>query len=64
MSKPTLEAWLEGRRGDAGELVAGLGRLAAASARGGWSTPVCPGAKLGAIEPAPGSYVKVRFDQA
>ena len=28
MSEPSLEAWLEGRRGDPGELVARLGRLA------------------------------------
>ena len=33
----------QGRRGDAGELVAGLGRLAAGSARGGWWRRGSPG---------------------
>ena len=51
-----------GRRGDAGQLVARLGRLAARRARAGRCRRASPGARLGAIEPAPGSYVKVRFD--
>jgi len=63
MSKPTLEAWLEGAEETPGSwwpdwdawLRKRSGKLVDARV---------PGAKLGAIEPAPGSYVKVRFDQA
>ena len=63
MSKPTLEAWLEGAEETPGSwwpdwdawLRKRSGKLVEARV---------PGAKLGAIEPAPGSYVKVRFDAA
>jgi polyhydroxyalkanoate synthase len=63
MSQPTLEDWLKGAAETPGSwwvdwdawLKARSGRMVAAPR---------PGAKLGAIEPAPGSYVKVRFDSA
>jgi polyhydroxyalkanoate synthase subunit PhaC len=62
MSKPTLEAWLKGAEETPGSwwpdwhdwLKKRSGRQVAARE---------PGAKLGVIEPAPGSYVKVRFDK-
>jgi len=62
MSKPSLEAWLQGAEESAGSwwpdwhewLKKRSGRLVAARE---------PGAKLGVIEAAPGSYVKVRFDK-
>jgi polyhydroxyalkanoate synthase len=61
MSKPTLEEWVEGAVETPGSwwpewdawLKQRSGRLVA---------PREPGAKLGVIEPAPGSYVRVRFD--
>ena len=62
MSKPTLAEWMEGAEETAGSwwpdwdawLKKRSGRLINARE---------PGAKLGVIEPAPGSYVKVRFDR-
>ena len=63
MSAPTLDGWLKGAEETAGSwwpdwdawLKARSGRQVAARE---------PGARLGVIEPAPGSYVKVRFDAA
>jgi polyhydroxyalkanoate synthase len=63
LSEPTLEDWLEDAVETPGswwpDWVAWLkprsGRMVAARE---------PGARLGAVEPAPGSYVMVRFDQA
>ena len=62
MSKATLEDWLADATETPGSwwpdwdewLKARSGRLVAARE---------PGAKLGVIEPAPGAYVKVRFDK-
>jgi len=62
MSEATLAEWLEGAEETAGSwwpdwdawLKKRSGRLIAARE---------PGATLGVIEPAPGSYVKVRFDR-
>jgi len=62
MSSETLEAWLAKAEETPGSwwpdwdawLKARSGRLVAARE---------PGARTGAIEPAPGSYVKVRFDR-
>ncbi len=62
MGHDTLEAWLKGAQEAAGSwwpdwdawLKERSGRLVAARE---------PGAKLGVLEPAPGAYVKVRFDQ-
>jgi polyhydroxyalkanoate synthase len=61
MSQPTLEDWLKGAEETPGSwwpdwdawLRKRAGRLVKARE---------PGATLGVIEPAPGSYVKVRFD--
>jgi polyhydroxyalkanoate synthase len=61
MSPPTLEDWLKGAEETPGSwwpdwdvwLSTRSGRLVKARE---------PGARLGVIEPAPGSYVKVRFD--
>lgn len=63
MTQETLDAWLVGAEETQGSwwpewdawLKSRSGRLIPARE---------PGAKLGVIEPAPGSYVKVRFDQA
>ncbi|MFO1209255.1 MAG: class I poly(R)-hydroxyalkanoic acid synthase [Amaricoccus sp.] len=63
MSAPTLEAWLEGAEETPGSwwpdwdawLKPRSGKLVPARE---------PGATIGKIEPAPGSFVKVRFDQA
>jgi polyhydroxyalkanoate synthase len=62
MTAPSLEAWLDGAEETAGSwwpdwdawLKTLSGRQVAARA---------PGARLGVIEPAPGAYVKVRFDR-
>ena len=62
MSKPTLEDWLADAEETPGSwwpdwdawLAKRSGRMVAARE---------PGARLGAIEPAPGSYVRVRFDR-
>ena len=63
MSKPTLEEWLKDAEETPGSwwpdwdawLRERSGRMVAARE---------PGARLGTIEPAPGAYVKVRFDQS
>ncbi|MBP7241743.1 class I poly(R)-hydroxyalkanoic acid synthase [Amaricoccus sp.] len=63
MTAPTVEAWLEGAEETAGSwwpdweawLKTRSGRLVAART---------PGEKNGSIEPAPGAYVRVRFDKA
>jgi polyhydroxyalkanoate synthase len=63
MAQPTLEHWLGGAEETPGSwwpdwdawLKQRSGRLVPARE---------PGATLGAIEPAPGAYVKVRFDQS
>ncbi len=63
MEAGTLDAWLQGATESAGSwwtdwdawLKTRSGRLVAARV---------PGARLGALEPAPGSYVRVRFDRA
>ncbi len=62
MTAPTLEEWLNGAVETAGSwwpdwdawLKPRSGRLVPARE---------PGARLGSVEPAPGSFVKVRFDQ-
>jgi polyhydroxyalkanoate synthase len=62
MSQPTLEDWLAGAEETAGSwwpdwdawLAKRSGRKIKARE---------PGAKLGVIEPAPGAYVKLRFDK-
>ena len=62
MSKPELAAWLEGAEETPGSwwpdwdawLKQRAGRLVPARE---------PGATLGVVEPAPGSYVRVRFDK-
>jgi polyhydroxyalkanoate synthase subunit PhaC len=62
LSEPTVEEWLEGATETPGswwpDWHAWLGERA-----GGMVPPRTPGARLGVIEPAPGSYVKARFDQ-
>jgi polyhydroxyalkanoate synthase len=63
MSAPTLDDWLKEATETAGSwwpdwdawLRPRSGRLVPARE---------PGSRLGSIEPAPGSYVKVRFDQS
>ncbi len=62
MSKPSLDAWLAEAEETPGswwpDWVAWLKK------RSGRQVPARePGARLGVIEPAPGSYVKVRFDK-
>ncbi len=63
MSAPTLEGWLKGASETAGSWWPDWdGWL---KVRSGRQVPARePGAVLGVIEPAPGSYVKVRFDAA
>ncbi len=63
MSQPSLETWLNGAEETPGSWWPDWD--AWLKARSGRRVPARePGAKLGAIEPAPGSYVKVRFDAA
>ena len=60
---PTIEEWLTGAEETPGSWWPDWD--AWLKERSGKLVPArVPGAKLGAIEPAPGSYVKVRFDQA
>ncbi len=62
MSQPTLEDWLKGAEETEGSWWPDWD--AWLRARSGRQVPARePGAKLGVIEPAPGSYVKVRFDK-
>jgi len=62
MSQPTLEEWLKGAEETPGSWWPDWD--AWLKPRSGRQVPArVPGAKLGVIEPAPGSYVKVRFDQ-
>ena len=51
-----------GRRGDAGELVARLARLAAGAVEGAGAGAASRGRGSGRCEEAPGSFVRVRFD--
>ena len=55
----TLEEWMSDGQGAPGLLVAALGRLARPPLRQ-LDLPREPGEKLGAIEAAPGSYVKAK----
>ena len=61
MSKPTLDEWLAGAEETAGSWWPDWN--AWLKARSGRQVPARePGTRLGVVEPAPGSYVKVRFD--
>ncbi len=62
LTPPTLEEWLKGAEETAGSWWPDWD--AWLKQRSGRAVPArVPGAKLGTIEPAPGSYVRVRFDR-
>ncbi len=62
MAGDGLEDWMKGAKEEAGSWWPAWDKWLAGKTKGKVAARA-PGATLGAIEPAPGSYVRVRFDQ-